>query len=185
MLRSFATIVADHANVQAELDRLIRVKFDVHPRLLLLGEEVALHLEARADATPNPRLEICEDCCRAGPNVRACTLDWHEGPAKGVFTAEWKWKPQRCGNYLLRWNCDIGGDVSTFSRNVGVVDNTYAVAILNSTSHIKPRPELDFHELHSRSAAGGSRVCVPAMRRPKRLPARADFRGSSATTRTC
>ena len=60
----------------------------------------------------------------------------------------WRWKPPRCGNYLLHWKCDIGGDVPEFWRNFSVVDDTYAVMILNSTSHRPPRPEPDFHELH-------------------------------------
>jgi hypothetical protein len=148
VLRNFAKIEANHAKVKQELGRLVRVKLQVRPSLVLLGEEVSLQIDARADTKPNPRFELIENCCNVVPKSTTAALDWQEGPAKGTFSAAWKWKPRRCGNYLLRWKCDIGGDIPEFSRPVGVIDNSYAVAILNSTSHIKPRPEPDFHELH-------------------------------------
>lgn len=75
-------------------------------------------------------------------------LDWVKQEGNDAFQAAWNWTPARCGNYLLHWRCDIGGDVPEFWRNVSVVDKGWAVLILNSTSHIQPRPEPDFHELH-------------------------------------
>jgi hypothetical protein len=145
ILRNFAKIEANHAKVKAELDKLIRVKLDLHPSLVLLGEEVTLHIEARADVKPNARIEILRNCYAVSSESLVFALDWQENPAKGSFTAVWKWRPRHCGNYLFRWKCNIGGDISTFSRNIGVVDNTYAVMILNSTAHLEPRPEPDFH----------------------------------------
>ena len=144
-----AAIQADHERVKGELDGLVRVKLDLAPGLLLRGEELTLTIQARSDdRSPNPKLEVLEGCYRQKPQVHRFLLRWRPNEAGDGFAATWKWKPPRCGNYLLHWRCDIGGDVPEFWRNFSVIDNTYAVMILNSTSHREPRPEPDFHELH-------------------------------------
>ncbi len=141
-------VVRSHEACQAGLKDLIRVDFDLAPQLLVPGEETLLKIRARTSTAPNPSLEVWQDCYQPEPIVQPYTLDWKQDATDEAFTAEWKWRPPQCGNYLVHWRCDAGGDVPEFWRNVSVVDREWAVMILNSTSHIKPRPEPEFHRLH-------------------------------------
>lgn len=134
--------------VAPEIRDQIRVDFSVTPQMLLANEIVTVTLRARSTCTPNPILEVWEGSYAAEPEIETVTLDWVKQEGDDAFQATWNWKPARCGNYLLHWRCDIGGDIPEFWRNVSVVDKGWAVLILNSTSHIQPRPEPDFHELH-------------------------------------
>lgn len=142
----FAGVQADYERVKSEIADLIRVKLSVDPQLIMLGETVTLTIEARSTAQPNAVLQVEEGCYDAQPKVSEHTLTWRK--IGDSYVTRWCWKPERCGNYLLRWACNVGGDVPEFVRNVSVIDNSYAVMCLNSTSHGSPRPEPDFHELH-------------------------------------
>jgi hypothetical protein len=145
---SYAGVSSDYERAKSELNDLCRVRFTVAPALLLLGETVTVRLAAHTDRSPNPRLEILENCYAKTPDTQTVDLAWKRNRSKDGYVAAWTWKPPRCGNYLVHWTCDIGGDVPEFWRNVSVIDDSYAVMILNSTSHVSPRPEPDFHELH-------------------------------------
>lgn len=144
---NFADIKADYARLQSEIADQIRVRFDLAPELLLPGEVVQLTIEARSSNPPNPTLELLEDYYRATPARRTASLSWQKDRASNRYTAKWRWRPPRCGNYQIRWRCDVGGDIPEFRRNFSVVDRSYLTLILNSTSHREPRPEPDFHEL--------------------------------------
>ncbi|MCA9419262.1 MAG: hypothetical protein KC917_23525, partial [Candidatus Omnitrophica bacterium] len=143
----FSQVQQDYQRFQEEIVNLIRVDFDLDSALLLPEEEVELRITARTETSPNPKLELIEDCYSENPRTTSFDLEWNR-TSEGEFVANWKWTPTGTGNYLLHWVCDIGGDIPDFYRNFSVIDQSFAVVILNSTSHRQPRPEPDFHELH-------------------------------------
>ncbi|MCB9770355.1 MAG: hypothetical protein H6752_19325 [Candidatus Omnitrophica bacterium] len=147
ILEGFSQVQQDYQRFQEEIVNLIRVDFDLDSALLLPQEEVELRITAHCETSPNPKLELIEDCYSETPRTTSFDLKWNK-TLEGEFVANWKWTPTGTGNYLLHWVCDIGGDIPVFYRNFSVIDDSFAVAILNSTSHRQPRPEPDFHELH-------------------------------------
>ena len=144
----FKVIEADYAKFRKDMDNIVRVKFDANAGLLLNGEEIVLTVDALSDKKPNPVLEVQANCYDPQPAVQTFNLDWKKNSSGTGYSAVWKWKPPTCGNYLLHWTCDIGGDIPEFWRNFSVIDSRYAVMVLNSTSHASPPPQPDFHELH-------------------------------------
>jgi hypothetical protein len=147
ILAGFEDIRADYERLKGDIADLIRIRLDLAPELLLPGEEVVLTVEARSAAPPNPTLEVFQDCYQENPTRHVFPLAWKNNRAGQGYAAVWRWRPPRCGSYQLRWACGAGGDVPEFRRNFAVVDRSYLVLILNSTSHREPRPEPDFHAL--------------------------------------
>jgi hypothetical protein len=141
-------ILKPYPGLAAEVKKAIAVDFEVSAQLLSPGEEMTLTVRARSEGQPNSALEVWENCYDVTPSVSSVNLEWKKIAESGGFEVVWKWIPPHCGNYLLHWRCDVGGDVPDFWRNVSVVDRGWAVMILNSTAHIQPRPEPDFHEFH-------------------------------------
>ncbi|MCA9440509.1 MAG: hypothetical protein KC964_06855, partial [Candidatus Omnitrophica bacterium] len=134
ILAGFSQIQKDYARFKEEIENLIRVDFDLDSALLLPEEEVELRITVRTETSPNPKLELIEDCYSETPRTTSFDLEWNN-TSEGEFVANWKWTPTGTGNYLLHWVCDIGGDIPEFYRSFSVIDESFAVAILNSTSH--------------------------------------------------
>ncbi len=145
VLDQFEVIRQDYEKQRSGIDDLVRVHMDLAPELLLPGEEVVLTITARSAKRPNAAIEVVEGCYAANPTRHEFQLDWR--PAASGFRATWRWTPPSTGAYQVKWVCDIGGDIPEFRRSFSVIDASWLVMVMNSTSHIKPRPEPDFHEL--------------------------------------
>lgn len=144
--RGLAEVERSYARVEADLNGLVRAQVRLAPGLLMRGEAVTARFEAASEARPDEAAELVEQCYDPNAKPRPIRLDWRRG-GRG-WEATWRWTPRRAGQYLLRWRCDIGGDVPQFERLFAVADRGSAVMIVNSTSHAQPRPEPDFHSLH-------------------------------------
>lgn len=143
-----ANVRQAHARFAPEIDRLTPVRFELSPQLLLPGETATLNIQVQAETPPNAPLEVWETCYDAEPKISTVSLEWKQAAPGQPFTAQWQGQPKACGNYLLHWRCDGIGDIPEFWRNFAVADAGWAVMIVNSTSHIAPRPEPEFHRLH-------------------------------------
>ncbi len=147
ILNGFAEVKKSYEGFKEEIANLIPVDFELDRALLLKDEKAELRINVRSETLPNPKLELIEGCYLENPRKLTFDLEWMKSE-DGRYTVTWKWTPTETGNYLLHWDCDIGGDIPEFFRSFSVIDETFAVAILNSTSHREPRPEPDFHDLH-------------------------------------
>lgn len=136
----------DYERHREAIDDLVRVHVELAPELLRPGEEVALTIRAHSAKPPNAALEVIRGAYDASPERREEELLWKR-EAPDVYTAAWRWRPPGPGSYQVRWTCDVGGDVPEFRRGFSVIDDSWLVVILNSTSHREPRPEPDFHAL--------------------------------------
>ena len=136
-----------HAAIAAEIDAVAAVAFDLSPMLLLPGEETALTIQARSETPPNGLIEVWRNCYVQQPEIHQFQLEWKE-EAPGSWLAVWQWRPPACGNYLVHWVSGVPGDIPDFWRNFSVVDQGWAVMVLNSTSHAQPKPQPDFHRFH-------------------------------------
>jgi len=146
---AFAQNVVTPGKAMAQaIQDAVRVEFTAAPELLAPNEEITLTIRADSAKVPNAAFEVWQNCYAPAPNMHRFTLDWKKDANADTFTAVWTWRPPACGAYLIRWQCDIGGDIPEFWRTFSVIDAGWAVMILNSTSHIKPRPEPEFHRLH-------------------------------------
>lgn len=147
VLDQFDAIRREYEKLKAGIDDLIRVRMDLTPELLLAGEAVDLTLTARSARRPNAALEVVQGFYAADPIRHTFRLDWRRDGAVDGFRATWRWTPPAAGCYQAKWVCDVGGDIPEFRRSFAVIDRTWLVVVMNSTSHIQPRPEPDLHEL--------------------------------------
>ncbi len=141
----FAQVREAYARHKQEISRLIRVSVSVDKELVDLGEAVTVRFSAVCSHRPQPELLLTERIYDEKPVVTTHRLPWRRQGER--FTAIWRWIPRRCGNHLISWTCDIGGDIDIFYRHITVIDNRSVVLLFNSTSHGVPRPEPDFHEV--------------------------------------
>ncbi len=140
-----AQVREDYARLHDEIAQLIRVTLTVDRELAHMGEAVTVRIHARSTQRPQPELMLTERIYDDRPVVSRHRLVWRR--SGDGYAAVWRWTPRRCGNHLISWTCDIGGDIDTFTRHITVIDNRSVVLMFNSTSHGTPRPEPDFHEL--------------------------------------
>jgi hypothetical protein len=143
--RGFAEVERSYARVEADLNALVRAQVLLAPGLVMRGEAVTARFDVASEARPNETAELVEQCYDPNAKPRPIRLDWRRG-GRG-WEATWRWTPSHAGQYLLRWRCDIGGDVPQFERLFAVADRGSAVMVVNSTSHAQPRPEPDLHRL--------------------------------------
>lgn len=141
-----------YAKVSNDLARLMPVRLQVVPQLALKGEPVVLEVRALASKQPNPKATIFPDYFHTGmKDSRELSLDWkQDGTEAGmtVFTAHVKLPSDKVGQYLIQWQCDIGGDIAQYSRSYAVCDNQSAVCLFQITSPGTPHPEIEHHKLH-------------------------------------
>ena len=145
--------VDDHfARIAGELARQMPVRLEVSPPLVLVGEPVRLEIRALSSKPPQPRATVFLDYFHTHmAESRAVTLDWRrQGEEAGlsVYAATAELPAAKVGQYLVEWDCDVGGDVARFSRSYAVCDNQSAVCLFQITSPGRPNPEIDFHRHH-------------------------------------
>jgi hypothetical protein len=101
-----------------------------------------------ADRTPNPTLIAYPEYLKTGMKAeKKLNLKWKvagKQDGRTVYRARLELPADKKGQHLVRWNCDIGGDIKEFWRTYAVIDKTYTVCILNDLSC----PKEPFHERH-------------------------------------
>jgi hypothetical protein len=141
-----------HAKIAAELSRRMPVRMRVTPQLAMRGEPVHIEVRAVTAKRPNPKATVFLDYFHTGmKKSRAVVLDWQpcgEEAGLPLYTASVSLPSDRLGQYLVEWNCDVGGDVAKFSRSYAVCDNHSAVCLFVVTAPGSPHPEIDFHKHH-------------------------------------
>lgn len=137
------------AAVEADVRKNAPVRFRVSPELTLPGEPVSVTVEAWASKVPNSRVSLETNYLEPSRvNKREVTLDWKAGEQEGGktrYSATVPLKDLPVGQHLLRWSCDIGGDINEFVRSFAVADAKTLVVMLHFTAG-KPNPE--FEEFH-------------------------------------
>jgi hypothetical protein len=135
--------------ISAEVRKVAPVRFRVAPELTLPGEPVALTVEAWASKPPNPKVGLeTNDLQPRVAKKTDLTLDWKAGEKSGDltrYTAELPLTDLPIGQHLVRWNCDIGGDIGEFWRSFAVAGPGTLVVMFHFTAG-KPNPE--FEEFH-------------------------------------
>jgi hypothetical protein len=112
-----------------------------------------LEIRALAAKRPNPKATLFPDYFHTDMKVsREILLDWKqsgkEEAGMTVYKANVKLPSDKVGQYLLQWQCDIGGDIAKYSRSYAVCDNQSAVCLFQITSPGTPHPEIEHHKLH-------------------------------------
>lgn len=146
--KKMAAVQSAYAKAEKDLARLMPVKMKVTPELALAGEKVTLELEVVADREPNPTLISYPEYLKTEMKVqKKLPLTWKVSGKKdgrNVYTAKLKLPADQKGQHMVYWSCDIGGDLKDFWRSYAVIDQTYAVCILNVLS----APIAPFHQAH-------------------------------------
>ncbi len=125
------------------------VRFRVVPELTLQGEPVSLTVEAWAATPPNPQVELEANYLQ--PDVvkkQSLTLDWKANEQSGTltrYTTELALKDLPVGQHLVKWRCDIGGDIGEFWRSFAVTDLKTLVVMFHFTAG---RPNVEFERYH-------------------------------------
>ncbi len=147
---TFNEIKQKHAAIAPELSRLMPVAMEVAPELAKVGEPVTLKMEVLADSQPNAAIELVPDLYVDGLSKRqGLALPWQTAGARDgrtVYRAELKLPAAQAGAYRLKWRCDAGGDIAEFTRHFAVIDDSYAVCIILSTSHHAAGPGIDLQK---------------------------------------
>jgi hypothetical protein len=115
----------NHGKIDAQLARLMPVKMTVWPELVNADEPVVLRMEVLADHVPasNPVLTLNHLQEHPG-SVQELTMEWKQtGEAFGMnrYVAEASLPTSTPGQHVVTWSSDVGGDISDFYRNYGVV----------------------------------------------------------------
>jgi hypothetical protein len=144
--------VEDHyATMAPALARQMPVRLGVSPQLALVGEPVRLEIRALSARVPQPQATVFLDYFHTNlAESREVILDWHrQGEEAGlpVYLATTELPAAKVGQYLVEWNCDVGGDIAKFSRSYAVCDQRSAVCLFVITAPGSPHPEIDFHKL--------------------------------------
>jgi hypothetical protein len=145
-------IEARYDEIAIELARLMPVAMQVEPALAEVGEEVIIRLEVLAEKEPNAVLSLhrCHFTTHMGQKEDVA-LTWQvQGKRYGLtaYSAEYRFTPAACGNYLVHWIHSPDADIAEYYRSFAVIDSSYAVCLFESTSHREPLPYPDFHRLH-------------------------------------
>ena len=150
--RNFDNFVAQYLTLKPQIGELITVRLTAQPALLAEGETIAIDISVLAKNEPNPSLEIYPRYLETKmAQKETLKLVWKKGALRGekaLYHAAIKYSPKAAGNYVIHWKCDSGGDVPEFWRYFAVIDNSYAVMSIQSTTHGNQGPEPVLHELH-------------------------------------
>jgi hypothetical protein len=125
---SVQKVKQNHESKAAELARLMPVKMQVVPELARYDEPQVVRLEALAEKMPNPTVELRPRYLQSPPPpARELALSWRATGEKRhgleVYVAELPLPSLGVGQHLLRWECDIGGDIEEFWRSYAVADD--------------------------------------------------------------
>ncbi len=149
---NFDNFMKQYQSLKPQVDKLITVHMTAKPALAKVGEKITISLQAAADNIPQPTLEIYPRYLETKMGQKeTLKLDWKKTGKSGekvVYKAIVQYSPKVMGNYLVHWKCDTGGDVPEFWRYFAVIDASYAVCCLESTSHSKGTPDPVLHEFH-------------------------------------
>jgi hypothetical protein len=136
----------------AALARQMPVQLGLSPQLVFVGEPVRLQIRAVSPRPPQPRATVYLDYFHTKlAESREVALDWHrqgEQAGQPVYLATAELPAAKAGQYLVEWNCDVGGDIAKFSRSYAVCDKGSAVCLFVITSPGSPHPEIEFHKQH-------------------------------------
>ena len=150
--RNFDDFLKQYRALKPDVDKLIKVQLTAKPALAKVGEKISVTIRAATDKEPNEVLEIYPRYLESKMGQKETfKLAWKKAGKPGgniLYQATLKYTPTATGNYVIHWKCDIGGDVPEFWRYFAVVDNSYAVCTLESTSHFKGSPDAVLHEFH-------------------------------------
>ena len=132
------------------LAKRMPVSMVVTPQLLLVGEPVALNFRVLSATRPNAKATLFPDYLHTQMGqTKEIDLPWQlSGTSAGlpVYTATVSLPAPAVGQYLVQWNCDIGGDIQQYSRTYAVCDNHSAVCLFLMCGGETNGPKADFHK---------------------------------------
>ncbi|MEI8196076.1 MAG: hypothetical protein WCI73_09225 [Phycisphaerae bacterium] len=138
---SVQKVKQNHQSKAAELARLMPVKMRVVPELARQDEPQVVRLEALAERQPSPKVELRPHYLQSPPpSARELALSWRATGEKRhgleVYAAELPLPSLGVGQHLLRWECDIGGDINEYWRSYAVADDETTIC----TFQVNNRP---------------------------------------------
>jgi hypothetical protein len=139
-----------YSGIEDALARCMPVTMDVNPRLLLVGEPVELDFRVLSAKQPNSKAILFADYFHTQlGSSREINLPWKlTGTAAGLplYTASVPLPAAKVGQYLVQWNCDVGGDIQQFNRTYAVCDNHSAVCLFLICGGETNGPKADLHK---------------------------------------
>jgi hypothetical protein len=139
---NLAKAQANYKRMEPALVRLMPVKMTVTPELAAPGEPVTLRMEALAEKTPNAQATLTLNHLQTPPPAeeKPLVLPWKaDGQSQGLtrYVCEVALPSGQPGQHLVRWKCDIGGDISEYYRNYAVVTPQTTICLLR-IAHTTP-----------------------------------------------
>ena len=139
-----------YSGIKDALAQRMPVSMDVSPRLLLVGEPVELDFRVLSAKQPNSKAILFPDYFHTQIGSRQeINLPWKlSGTTAGlpVYTASVSLPASKVGQYLVQWDCDIGGDIQQFNRSYAVCDNHSAVCLFLICGGETTGPKADLHK---------------------------------------
>jgi hypothetical protein len=136
--------------IQEALARSMPVTMQVSPQLVMVGEPVELDFRILSRKQPNAKATLFPDYLHTNMGGREeIALPWKlSGSSAGlqVYTATVPLPSAKVGQYLVHWNCDIGGDIDQYSRTYAVCDNHSAVCLFLLCGGETLGPKAEFHK---------------------------------------
>jgi hypothetical protein len=133
MQKSYDKVLSCYDKVKAEVKKLMPVSFSLTPGLAKQNEPVTLNVSVISDKIPNNKLTYYSDYFKNDfSEYSELLLDWNK-TADGYKT-QITLPSRKNGQHLVKWKCDIGGDIDEYSRSYAVIDSSYTVVMLNNLS---------------------------------------------------
>lgn len=128
-----------HGFIEKNLIKRMPVNMTIENEMCAPNDEVTVRIEAYAKQRPSQKAMLYTNYVEN--NMSECAeiiFEWkNTGEQKydyTLYTAEIKLPTNKLGMHLFKWECDIGGKIDTYSRSYAVVDETYAVFVVNNLS---------------------------------------------------
>ena len=134
---------------KADIKSAMPVSMKIVPELANLNEPIALWFEVISFVKPNSIITFYGDYLKKGlGDQRAIPVNWNDSGVdletkKRKFTANVKLPSHELGQHLIKWSCDIGGDISEYSRSYAIIDDNTAVITFNNLSVPSMRTEFE------------------------------------------
>lgn len=136
-----------------QLRQRMPVRLHVVPELAGENEPVALEIEAWAQKSPNPEVNLDVSYLQPAAQQRKLSLVWKAGEtADGLtkYTASLALPKLPVGQHCVSWTCDIGGDIPVFYRSFAVAGPGTLVAAVHICNGVLPTGIAANHLPHDR-----------------------------------
>lgn len=147
--KKFEAVKKGYAENIAGIKNAMPVMMKIVPELANENEPVALVIKVLSSVPPHETISYYSDYLKKGLNEsKQIAIQWkkeglNSDTNKQIYIANVTLPSSVLGQHLIKWSCNVGGDISEYSRSYAIIDNSTAVFTFNNLSVPTMKPEYD------------------------------------------